>query len=91
LPGSRIALSVVSATLFAASAAAQTVGASIVSREAADKVTVRTVRLERPLRVDGRLDESVYATVEPISDFIQQEPHEGEPATEKTNEKLLIS
>ena len=27
---------------------------------------------------------SVYTTVPPISDFIQQEPHEGQPATEKT-------
>lgn len=58
-------------------------GPAIVDRTAADKVTVRTVRLEKPLRIDGRLDEEVYASLEAISDFIQQEPHEGAPATEK--------
>ena len=41
-------------------------------------------RLSSPLRIDGRLDEAVYTTVPPISDFIQMEPKAGEPATEKT-------
>ncbi len=36
------------------------------------------------LKVDGRLDEAVYSRFEPASDFIQQEPKEGEPATERT-------
>src|SRR6185503_8599213 len=39
-----------------------------------------------PADFDGPppLDEPLYTTVPPISDFIQQEPREGEPATEKT-------
>ena len=53
-------------------------------------MTVRTVRLQKPLRVDGRLDEEVYATVESITDFIQQEPDEGAPATEKTEAWILF-
>lgn len=66
-------------------AGAQTsAGPAIVSRTANDNVTVRAVRLESPLRVDGRLDEDVYGAVESITDFIQQEPEEGQPATEKT-------
>jgi len=36
------------------------------------------------MRVDGLLDEPLYTSVPPISDFIQQEPQEGLPATEKT-------
>ena len=44
---------------------------SIVSREAPDKVTVRAFRVPSPLRIDGRLDEEVYRTVDPISGFIQ--------------------
>ena len=32
----------------------------------------------------GRLDEAIYGTVPAISDFVQQDPQEGEPATEKT-------
>ena len=47
-------------------------------------VTIRAVRIPEPLRIDGRLEETHYSTVPAISDFIQQEPEEGEPATEKT-------
>jgi hypothetical protein len=75
----------------AAAASPQSVsGPAIVDRTAADKVTVRTLRLQKPLRVDGRLDEEIYATVESITDFIQQEPNEGAPATEKTEAWVLF-
>ena len=55
-----------------------------VSRTPEGGVTVRATRLPEPLDFDGRLDERMYTTVPSISDFIQQEPREGEPATEKT-------
>src|SRR6188768_1674126 len=58
--------------------------AALVSRAAPDDVTVRAVRLDAPLILDGRLDEPSYASVLPLTDFIQQEPQEGQPATEKT-------
>jgi hypothetical protein len=45
---------------------------------------VRAVRLQEPLRLDGNLDEAVYATVAPASDFIQTEPRSGEVSTERT-------
>ena len=56
----------------------------IIRRDPSGRVTVRAVRVEAPLNIDGALDEPLYTRVQPISDFIQQEPHEGEPATEKT-------
>jgi hypothetical protein len=46
--------------------------------------------LTSPLRIDGQLDESVYTTVLPISDFIQNDPEEGAPATEKTEVWILF-
>src|SRR5687767_9519956 len=52
-----------------------------VSRSAEGGVSVRAVRIAQPLQIDGRLEESAYRTVEAITDFIQQEPREGEPAT----------
>ena len=61
-----------------------------VSRSAEGGVTVRAVRIAEPIEVDGRLDESPYGTVEAITDFIQQEPREGEPATEKTEAWILF-
>ena len=60
-------------------------GARTMVRDSAGKTTVRAVRLQQPLRIDGRLDEALYSTIEPISDFIMNEPRAGEPATEKTD------
>src|SRR5687767_13351609 len=60
--------------------------------------TVRAHRALQPLRIDGRLDEEIYRTTTAISDFVQQEPDEFKPATEKTeawiffdNDNLYIS
>jgi Domain of unknown function (DUF5916)/Carbohydrate family 9 binding domain-like len=79
-----VAVLVSALTTIAAPAAAQLAVESLVSRVAPDDVTVRAVRLDTPLDLDGRLDDAVYARVAPFTDFIQQEPREGEPATEKT-------
>ena len=57
---------------------------AVVSRDAEGRVTLRATRLERPLNLDGRLDDAIYQRVPPVSDFIQQVPSEDEPATEKT-------
>ena len=61
------------------------VAPAVVSRDRDGRVTLRAVRLPEGLVIDGRLDESVYQDVLAVSDFIQQEPREGEPATEKTD------
>ena len=56
----------------------------VIARDTAGGVTVRAVRLADPLRVDGRLEETVYSNVPSMSDFIQNDPVEGQPATERT-------
>jgi len=55
-----------------------------VTRNEAGLATVRAYRVRTPLRIDGRLDEGVYADIPSASDFIQTEPQEAVPATEKT-------
>ena len=40
--------------------------------------------------VDGRLDESSWAGAEPATDFTQTDPAEGQPATERTEVRVLI-
>jgi hypothetical protein len=55
-----------------------------VSRDADGRVTLRTMRLPSPMILDGQLTEQFYDAVPPVSDFVQQEPSEGQPATEKT-------
>ena len=57
---------------------------AVMARDELGRVTVRANRLDEPLVVDGKLDEAVYSRIPAISDFVQQEPDEGEPATEKT-------
>ena len=59
------------------------------TRDAVGRVTVRAVRLEAPLELDGSLNEAFYATVTPLDGFIQQLPDEGEPATEGTEAWVL--
>jgi hypothetical protein len=44
---------------------------------------------ERPV-LDGRVDEPVWANAQPFSAFIQQDPDEGEPATERTEIRFLL-
>ena len=58
---------------------------AVITRDAAGRATMRAVRIDQPLRTDGRLDEAVYLNVQPAGGFIQQEPREGEPATEETH------
>ena len=57
---------------------------AVVARDALGRVTVRAVKLEEGIRVDGRLDEAVYDAVVPITGFVQQLPDEGLPGTERT-------
>ncbi len=54
------------------------------SRDDEGRATIRAVRVTAPMRIDGRLDEAIYASVQPASGFIQMEPNGGQPATEKT-------
>lgn len=93
------ALLVAAALLVSAAAAGQTpapapqlfagppapVPPEVVSRDAADRVTIRAVRLDAPLRIDGVLDEAHYRTVQPISGFVQIEPEAGQPAGDRTD------
>ena len=50
---------------------------------------VAPVRVESGPQIDGRLDEEVWLQAAVIDEFVQQEPAEGEPATERTVVRLL--
>jgi hypothetical protein len=56
----------------------------VITRDADGRATVRAVRVNQPLRIDGALDEALYRDVRSISDFIQVEPDGGQAATERT-------
>ena len=48
------------------------------------------IRLSTPIKLDGQLDEAVYATTPSFTDFFQMEPVEGQVATEKTEGWLFF-
>ena len=63
--------------------------APVISRDPDGRITVRATRLDAPLRVDGVLDDAAYREVPSIDTFVQQEPEEGAPATERTEIWIL--
>jgi hypothetical protein len=40
--------------------------------------------------LDGRLDDAAWQTVQPVAAFTQAQPHEGEPATQRTEVRFLF-
>jgi hypothetical protein len=63
---------------------------AVVTRDEAGAVIVRASRIALPMKIDGKLDEQVYAQIEAVTDFIQQEPREGQPSTERTDIWVLF-
>ncbi len=62
----------------------------MIHRDDQGQATMRAVRLEAPLVLDGKLDESVYRRIVGVGGFLQAEPDEGAPATEKTEAWVLF-
>ena len=56
----------------------------VAARDELGRLTLRAIRLDAALQLDGRLDERVYQDVPPVTGFIQQEPVEGAPAADQT-------
>ncbi|MBN1290326.1 MAG: carbohydrate binding family 9 domain-containing protein [Candidatus Latescibacteria bacterium] len=57
-------------------------------REEAPK-KIQAYAIDTPIRLDGKLTEPVWSSAESVSDFTQRELVEGDPATEKTEVKIL--
>ena len=60
------------------------------NRDEQGRVTVRALRLDGGIDLDGVLDEAVYRTVLAITGFIQLVPDAGAPATEPTEAWILF-
>ena len=77
-----ISVCLLCATCIPDRAAAQSTGVPVlVASEAAEG--------QRP-QIDGRVDDAAWMRVEPFSEFIQQEPDEGQAATERTEVRFLV-
>lgn len=49
------------------------------------------IRVERPPRLDGMLNDPAWQAAEPIANFLQREPYEGQQPTEKTTVRILYT
>jgi hypothetical protein len=63
---------------------------AVINRDSQGRATVRATRLTSAIEIDGRLDEAVYEEIPSMSDFIQNDPDEGAPATQKTEVWLFF-
>ncbi len=54
-----------------------------------DRYVVEAVRTDAPPRIDGVPDDETWKTAPVIDQFVQQDPKEGAPATERTEVRLL--
>jgi hypothetical protein len=50
--------------------------------------SLTAVRISEPPSIDGRLDDAAWRSAALIDRFVQEEPQEGEPATEKTEVRV---
>src|ERR1051326_7827243 len=53
--------------------------------------SARAVRVERPPRMDGTLNDPIWQQARPLTDFRQREPFEGQRATENTDVRILYT
>ena len=60
------------------------------AQSAAPTKSLRALRISSPVRVDGVLDEPAWTAAEPATDFVQQDPRTGEPASEVTDVRVLV-
>jgi hypothetical protein len=62
---------------------AQQLSVDLRAAAAAPRMAVAAPAAAAPT-LDGRLDDVVWRTAVPLTDFVQRDPHEGEPGTERT-------
>jgi len=53
--------------------------------------TAEAARIDRPPKLDGTLTDPLWEQAKPVVDFRQKEPYEGQPATEKTEVRVLYT
>src|SRR5437868_1520391 len=51
---------------------------------------IQAVRITEALKIDGLLDEAAWSLVQPATEFLQQQPTEGAPASERTEVRVLF-
>ena len=64
--------------------------AALAQQGPAEERVVRAIRIETPPKLDGLVSEQMWQRIEPATDFIQQNPDEGEPSPERTEVRFAF-
>ncbi|MEA1882206.1 MAG: DUF5916 domain-containing protein [Candidatus Marinimicrobia bacterium] len=64
---------------------------SLCSIVAQDRPSVQAVFTSELIRVDGILDDSVWAAIDPVTEFIQREPMDGKVPTENSEMRIAYN
>ncbi len=80
-----LALALLAAPAFAQSHAPDSTGGAH-----AHAPVIHAARADGNLRIDGRLNDAAWQGATPVTAFTQLDPHEGEPATMRTEVRVLI-
>jgi len=54
-----------------------------------ERPAIQATKVDSGPRIDGLLDDAVWLTATPVESFTQQEPNLGQPATERTEVRIL--
>ena len=65
-------------------------GRTIAQRTAEDVPSVRAERIDETPELDGLVNEPLWNAIEPATGFIQQNPDEGDPSTERTEVRIAF-
>jgi hypothetical protein len=63
--------------------------AATLAQNASARPSVRAAQTSEAPSIDGVLDEIAWQAAEIVDSFTQQEPHEGQPATDRTEVRVL--
>lgn len=63
--------------------------ALIEAQPSRERPRVQAVRIDAAPRIDGVLDDAVWQLARPVNQFTQQEPQEGQPASDLTEVRIL--
>src|ERR1700676_1083080 len=55
------------------------------------RISAEAIPIDRAPKLDGTLDDPLWQSAKPITEFRQREPREGEPPTEKTEVRILYT
>ena len=55
------------------------------------RITAEETQVDHAPRLDGTMDDQLWQSAKVITDFRQREPNEGEPATERTEVRILYT